>query len=83
MNQLQTVNSEGADVFDGIARVLNGIQRLKSSEGGGTRGHRRNEDEGIVDLMNTTFDGTSQAFPPASEAFNATDAKKVHGAGWV
>lgn len=32
MVHLQTVNSEGADVFDGIARVLDKIERLKSSD---------------------------------------------------
>ena len=32
MGRLQTVNSEGADVFDGIARVLDKIERLKSSD---------------------------------------------------
>lgn len=32
--KLNTVNSEGADVFDGIARVLDNIDRLKSSGGG-------------------------------------------------
>lgn len=31
MAKLQTVNSEGADVFEGVAKVLNNIERLRSS----------------------------------------------------